>query len=191
MRHWAASALLLSTGSSSLLGGAHGVREQRIAPRLMGLAVGVTAIALLAFIPLAGAGGCGDKRFTVHAWIVRGSLDSTDYQKRGMFWAETTVTNVSGINQKIVVWSQYGWSWLSNNEAVQPGIEAAQNIATRSVLRPGQKYVAKVELFANPRFRRPLTFRLGFYPTPERPISGMKSATNQIVSWSDDVVLDK
>lgn len=137
------------------------------------------------------ADGSGNKRFTVRASIVPDSLDSSDYQKRGMFWAETTVTNVSGINQEVVVWTQYGWSWLSNNEAVQPGIEATQNIATRSVLRPGQKYVARLELFASPRSRRPLTFRLGFYPTPERPIAGLKSAINQGVFWSEDVVLDR
>jgi hypothetical protein len=161
-------------------------------PRLMRLAVGVIAAALLAFMPsIAGADGPEEKRFTVHASIVRESLNSSDYQKRGMFWAETTVTNVSGTDQKLVVWTQYGWSWLSNNEAVQPGIEALKNVAAVSVLRPGQKYVARVELFAKLRSRRPLTFRLGFYPTPERPISGIQNAAKQVYSWSGDIVLDK
>ena len=167
------------------------MRQRRLVTLLLSTGGAVIAIALLAFIshPVR-ADGSGDKRFAVHASIVAESLGSSDYPK-GMFLAETTVTNVSGIDQEIVVWTQYGWSWLSNNKAVQPGIEATKNYPTRSVLSPGQKYVAKVELSANPRSRRPLTFRLGFCPTPEGPISGMRNATSQVVAWSNDVVLDR
>ena len=130
--------------------------------------------------------------FRVHVSINEASLKTDLYRRRGVFFVDTTVTNISSKDQRIIVWTQQGWSWLSNNANITPGTEATQNNATKITLKPAQAYKGYVEMFIFPHKTKPITFRLGFFPNAEIPISdqpGFASLHRSEIVWSDVVTL--
>lgn len=128
--------------------------------------------------------------FEVQIAIDENSLKADFYKLDGGFYVNTKVRNVDGRRQEIVAWTQFGWSWISSNPAISPGTEAAQNIATRVALQPGQEYVRSVELFSRRRAAKPVTFRLRFFPQVDRPMSDQPEATWRAAGyWSNSVTL--
>ncbi len=119
------------------------------------------------------------------------SLSSPDYTSRGVFFVNTSVKNESDSDQKITVWTQAGWSWLSDNPHVMPGIEALKNAPATITIKPHTSYDSAAEIFIDKSTKLPITFRLGFYPNASVPVSGMivKPPANQII-WSNPVTLD-
>lgn len=105
-------------------------------------------------------------------------------------FVNTVVTNSGTKPQDIVAWTQYGWSWKADSSAVAPGIEALQNVPERFVLGPGKSYSRAVEVFTDGV--RPVTFRLGFFPRAEAPLSGrMPAIADSALSWSNAITLGK
>ena len=157
-------------------------------------AVSVLRISLVLFLTaLAPAlGRCETGAFRVQISIDADSLNAASYKTRGVFFVKTTIRNISSSARNITVWTQYGWSWLSSSPDLSPGIEALRNISSRGALHPGEAYESSVEMWIDPRGKRPVTFRLGFYPDATRPVSKMKGADlSKAVSWSNDVTLDR
>jgi hypothetical protein len=130
--------------------------------------------------------------FKVEISIHEASLKTDLYREWGEFFVDTKVENISNEDQNIIVWTQQGWSWISDNFGVVPGTEAANNSASKINLRPGQEYAGAVEIFFDPHKTKPVTFRLGFFPRAELPISGQPGFaslhSNEIV-WSNPVTL--
>jgi hypothetical protein len=130
--------------------------------------------------------------FKVEISVNQDSLKTETYKKWGEFFVDTKIKNISDAEQEIVVWTQQGWSWVSNNPNVAPGTEAAKNIPAKIDLKPGEEYAGAVELFCDPNKDRPLTFRLGFTPKAELPVSeqsGFGSAQAKVILWSNAVAL--
>lgn len=133
-----------------------------------------------------------DVAFKIEISVNQDSLKTETYKKWGQFLVATKIKNVSDVDQEIVVWTQQGWSWISDNADVVPGTEAAQNADAKIELKPGQEYAGMVELFCDPNKNRPLMFRLGFTPKAELPVSdqsGFGSAQARVVLWSNAVAL--
>ncbi len=133
-----------------------------------------------------------DAIFKIEISVNQDSLKSDLYKKWGEFLVATKIRNISDADQEIVVWTQQGWSWISDNPNIVPGTEAAQNADTKIELKPGQEYAGAVELFCDPNKDRPLTFRLGFTPKAELPVSdqpGFGSAQAKLILWSNAVAL--
>ena len=101
---------------------------------------------------------------------------------------DTVVTNVGAKPRTIVAWTQYGWAWVSNSAQVSPGIEAMKNAPESVVLEPGKFFSRAVEVYVVGA--RPVTFRLGFYPTADVPVSArMPPIPNAELSWSNSLTL--
>jgi hypothetical protein len=133
-----------------------------------------------------------DVDFKIEISVNEDSLKTDMYKKWGEFLVATKIKNISGVEQEIVVWTQQGWSWISDNPDVVPGTEAAQNVDAKIELKPGQEYAGAVELFCDPNKNRPLTFRLGFTPKAALPASdqsGFGSAQAKVILWSNAVAL--
>lgn len=114
----------------------------------------------------------------------------TDSLKTKLFTEAGTLRNISNKKISIIVWTQYGWSWVSDNPAVSPGIEALNNFPRTVTLGPGQEYRADVEMHADMRIHKPVRFHLGFVPNADRPVSlipGIKK--HKDVIWSNPVIL--
>ncbi len=106
------------------------------------------------------------------------------------FYLETKITNIGATEQEIVVWTQQGWSWMSDTAAVTPGIEALKNVPTRVTLKPNERYNGRVEMFSNSQKTRPVTFRSGFFPQAARPIFGQPGMEkSEGIIWSNPVKL--
>jgi hypothetical protein len=150
------------------------------------------SLALYLVVLAPAPGRCETAPFNVRISIDADSLDAASYKTRGVFFVKTTITNTSSSDRKITVWTQHGWSWLSSSPDVSPGIEALQNISSRGTLHPGEAYESSVEMWIDPRGKRRVTFRLGFYPDATRPVSKMKGADlSNTVSWSNEVTLER
>lgn len=152
------------------------------------------ALFLLSFVSHAawsdGASIKGAAPFSVEIVVNVASLEKEFYKSRHVFFVDTKVTNVSHREQEIVTWTQYGWSWRSSSPEVAPGIEALQNVRVRIVLQPGQSYDRPVEMFSSAL--RPVTFRLGFVPITEGPISVLPNpAEYRAIFWSNPVTLTR
>ena len=101
---------------------------------------------------------------------------------------DTVVTNVGTRPRTIVAWTQYGWSWVSNSAQVSPGIEALKNAPESVVLEPGKSFSRPVEVYVVGA--RPVTFRLGFYPTADVPVSArVPPIPDAELSWSNALTL--
>ena len=101
---------------------------------------------------------------------------------------DTVVTNVGAKPRTIVAWTQYGWSWVSNSAQVSPGIEALKNAPEGVVLEPGKSFSRAVEVYVVGA--RPVTFRLGFYPTADVPVSArVPPIPDAELSWSNSLTL--
>ena len=106
--------------------------------------------------------------------INQDSLSKDFYRNSGTFWIDTRVKNLNSQNQTITVWTQSGWSWISDNPAIFPGIEALKNSPTKILLKPGEDYRSGVEAHSDRRKIKPITFRLGFVPNTDLPAMGVK-----------------
>jgi len=117
-------------------------------------------------------------------------LQEEMFRRNGYFRVDANITNVSGEEQTIIVWTQPGWSWVSDNPAVQPDTAALKNYPVTHVLQPGKVYSEGVGLWLSPRTQKPVTFRLGFFARPELPVSERPDAVPQDqLSWSNAVTL--
>ncbi len=151
-----------------------------------------TSLVLFLTVFASASGWCDTAPFKVEIAIHADSLNADFYKTQGVFFVNTTVRNISGSDQTITVWTQYGWSWLSSSPAIRPGIEASNNVPSQKTLHPGEAYTSMVEMTSDPSGKRPVIFRLGFYPNPTRPVSGMKNVDlSNAVSWSNEVTLDR
>ncbi|MBF0545049.1 MAG: hypothetical protein HQM08_11470 [Candidatus Riflebacteria bacterium] len=129
--------------------------------------------------------------FQVAISIATDSLNTDSYKTNSQFYVNTNVKNISSIDQKIVVWTARGWSWLSNNQEVGPCIAALQNVPTEKTLHPGEEYSDQIQLTLVSKKKKSVVFRLGFYPKAEDPVSGMTIDMTKNVFWSNEVTLER
>jgi hypothetical protein len=150
-------------------------------------------LSVLLFLLAVAWGHAASVAFKVEASIDEKSLSADFYQTHGGFYVDTEVTNTSDRDQGIIAWSQHGWSWVSSRPEVEPDINALQNIPVRIVLKPNQKYAGKLEMWADQRHKTgPITFRLGFAPEAELPISGLKNIRKRgVIFWSNTIKLTR
>lgn len=147
---------------------------------------------LLVAVPFAGAQQSTNQKspFTVQLSIVTASLHKEMFRRNGGFLVYAKITNVSGKNQTITLWSQPGWSWLSDNPVIHPDISAKQNVSWTRVLEPGEAYGERVGVTFYPRAQTSTTFRLAFFPRAKLPISGRPNEIpRDQLSWSNAVTL--
>ncbi len=112
------------------------------------------------------------------------------FRRGGAFWVQAKITDISGENQTITVWTQTGWSWLSDNPVILPDISAKQNVSGTRVLKPGESYYEFVGVTFYPRTQTPQKFRLAFFPRAKLPISGRpKDIPRDQLAWSNEVTL--
>lgn len=107
--------------------------------------------------------------FVTTTEISQASLNTDFYQQVGGFYVDVAVKNVSPSSRAITVWTNPGWSWVSDSKDVTTSQEAAQNSPSRITLKPGEAYKGRLEMAADPKGTRPITFRLGFLPDAGRP----------------------
>ena len=152
-----------------------------------------TCFLLLITVPSARAQQAESQKrpFSIELSIEKDSLQKELFHRLGDFVVDAKITNISGRQQAIVIWTQPGWSWLSDNSVINPDTTATKNYPVRHVLRPGEVYSERLGLVLYPRTQTPTTFRLGFFATPEFPISDNPNAIPQDqVSWSNAVTLE-
>ncbi len=128
---------------------------------------------------------------TIEISIDQNSLKTDLYNKYGTFSVETRVKNISDINQEIIVWTRYGWSWTSDLSDISvEGLAVKKNNPTPVTLKPGQEYIRAIELQNNHQWTGFVTFRLGFVPRAKFPIStNMDKVKREDIIWSNPVVL--
>lgn len=135
----------------------------------------------------------GQRRtFEITASISPDSLKSYQYKRDGIFWVDTRIRNLTNKDQQIVVWSQSGWSWISDNHEIVPAIAAQQNVSRTVVIKPGQTYDLSVDVVGSPRTSKPITFRLGFYAKANLPFSGQPNFAKlheSEITWSNPLKL--
>jgi len=128
--------------------------------------------------------------FQVEIAINEPSVKTDFYKKMGEFFVDTHVTNISDSTQSITVWTQPGWSWVSDTPSITPGTEALKNVPSFVTLKPGQDYKSGAEMFADLHAKRPVTFRLGFVPNTKLPASGIPGREkDKDIIWSNPVTL--
>lgn len=130
--------------------------------------------------------------FKVEISIDAASVRAQAYFRTGRFYVNSTVTNVSARKQVIAVWTQYGWSWLSDRpQIVSPGIEALKNLQSHIALKSGQSHSGKIEMWSRRGSPRAVSFRLGFVRSVERPISSEQRSRIRpgSICWSNRVTL--
>ena len=128
--------------------------------------------------------------FKVEIAINESSVKSDFHRKTGQFMVNTTVTNISQNPQIITEWTQAGWSWVSDNSAVTPGIEALKNAPYRITLKPGEAHKSGAEMWADMKAKRPITFRLKYVPNVNSPASTSVGWKKDAV-WSNRVTLSE
>ena len=163
--------------------------------RKTGVALAAACALLLMMTPAkpASAQPAPQDHFKVRIRIDQSSLDQPGYQQSGEFFVTTKVTNISHHVEQITAWEQPGWSWVSNNATVQPGVEALHNVAAKIPLAPDQVYSSQVEMWVNRGATGPVTFRLGFVPNASSPASANPSQVNGWggAFWSNFVTLKR
>lgn len=128
--------------------------------------------------------------FAVELSIARDSLHKDLFRRRGDFRVQARITNISAEKQTITVWTQRGWSWLSDSPVIHPDTNANQNLSETRVLRPGEIYSEDVRVHFYPRIQKSVTFRFGFFPRARLPISGRPDAIpRDQIFWSNAVTL--
>lgn len=107
--------------------------------------------------------------FSTTSEINQTSLSAAFYKLAGRFYVDVSVENVSPSPQTIKVWTNAGWSWVTDSKDVVISQEALQNVPSLINLKPGDVYRGRVEMAAGPMAPRPITFRLGFLPDASHP----------------------
>ena len=150
-------------------------------------------LALLALCILSTPAAAGDVRpsadlrvvISAHGRAPKGPIEP--FAAKVQF-IDTVVTNVGTQPRTIVAWTQYGWCWVSNSAQVSPGIEALKNAPETVVLEPDQSFSRAVEVYVVGA--RPVTFRLGFFPTADVPVSArVPPIADSELSWSNALIL--
>ena len=130
--------------------------------------------------------------FKVEISIDGDSLNTDFYKVHSTFYVNTKIKNTTDRNQEFFAWTQYGWSWISSTPEVSPGKEALKNQSTRITLHPNEEYASRMEMFSNAHNKKPVTFRLGFCPKAQLPISGQRDCEESGgVFWSNQVTLTR
>ena len=132
------------------------------------------------------------RAFSVRISINKDSINGAFYENTGTFWVDTAVKDLSSQDRTITIWTQHGWSWISDNPTISPGTEALNNFPTKILLNPGEEYKSRVEIHSDRRKAKPIIFRLGFVPNVDRPAFGVKGIEKrEDVVWSNPVRLDR
>ena len=126
--------------------------------------------------------------FETTAKVDQASLNTRFYQQDWRFYVEVTVKNTSATPKTITVWLKPAWSWVTDSKDVGTSQEALKNYPTNISLQPGEVRKEYLEMWADPKARRPIAFRLGFIPNAKRP---MQDAHDPTLSWSNPVSLAK
>ncbi len=158
----------------------------------------LAAFFFILFLPHAGwgsdapSGKNSEAPFEVEARIKESSLDGDTYKQAGRFYVNTAVRNTSSKAQRIVVWVQQGWSWVTDSPDVTPGTEAMDNYPSNITLKPGQEYDGIVEMIAGKGKKPPFTFRMGFFAKAGDPVSNHPEiAGSRAIIWSAPLTLEK
>lgn len=118
------------------------------------------------------------------------SLKTDFYKETNRFYIDAIIKNISNKDQDIIVWTQAGWSWTSNNQEISPGKEARKNFPTKITLNSNQEYRQGIEIWSDPHKKIPVTFRLGFFPNAELPIPKWTDIdASKGIIWSNPVAL--
>lgn len=126
-------------------------------------------------------------RFKISISIDRRSLTTDFYRSTGRFYVDTKIRNISSMDQTITVWTNFGWSWVSDQPDISPGIEALKNYPRLVTLKPRQEYQSRIEMISARHSRKPITFRLGLVPDALKPVSANRQDYKD-VTWSNPVV---
>jgi hypothetical protein len=124
--------------------------------------------------------------FATTAKIDQASLKSNFFKQASRFYVEVTVRNTSTVPKTITVWLNPGWSWVTDSKDVGTSQEALMNSPRNTTLQPGEIYKSSIEMWATPKTRRPITFRLGFLPKTQRPV---QDAQDPALFWSNPITL--
>jgi hypothetical protein len=125
------------------------------------------------------------------AFKVEASIDKNSLQKsRGCFLVNTKITNSGYHDEGIVVWTNYAWSWVTDNAEITLNTSAAQNVSSHITLKPNQNYTAKLNVCSTAAHDKPITFRVGFVPRAELPASGQEVEKWSGIFWSNAVTLN-
>jgi hypothetical protein len=129
--------------------------------------------------------------FAIEISIDQHSLKTELYNKYGTFLVDTKIKNISDMNQEIIVLTRYGWSWISDRSEISViGLEVKKNNRTLVTLKPGLEYSRAIELQTNHLWTGSVTFRLGFVPWAEFPLSTNRDKVKrEDIVWSNPVVL--
>ena len=125
--------------------------------------------------------------FKVEIAIKADSLRNDLYHQHGMFQRDAK-SHTGDADQTVVVWTQSGWSWLSDNPAIFPEIAAPQNVTFRVNLKPCRGAQEACGDGLDLHKSTPVTFRLGFYPKAELPISGQPNLAgthHDEITWNN------
>ena len=151
-----------------------------------------TCLFLLIPLSLVRAQQAGNQKrtFSIQISIVQDSLQQEWFRRNGYFAIDANITNVSAEKQTIIVWTQPGWSWLSDSPVIEPDTAATKNYPTTHVLQPGEVFRERVGLSLSPGIQKPVTFRLGFFAKPDLPVSdNPDTIPKDQIYWSNAVTL--
>src|ERR1017187_5861467 len=121
-------------------------------------------VSLIALLTVAPGSNAQTPDFETTAKIDQASLNTRFYQQVCRFYVEVTVKNTSTTPKTITVWLNQAWSWVTDRKDVETSQEALKNYPTNITLQPGEVRKEYLEMWADPKARRPIAFRLGFLP---------------------------
>ncbi len=108
----------------------------------------------------------------------------------GILLIDAVVTNRSGKDQEITVWTQEGWSWVCDSPAFRPAIATLKNESQTIALAPGQQRRSTVILTHDLQQPETTNFRLGFAPQALSPLSTQADGqASGGITWSNRVTL--
>jgi hypothetical protein len=115
------------------------------------------------------------------------TIEDRDYSTSGK--VDVTVKNIGQEDRGILVWSQPGCSWTSDNRQVQSSRLAKENMPYEIKLKPGEEYQQRVDIWVITLYSAaPMTFRLGLCPEVNcPPWSDFK--TSKDIIWSNPLTL--
>lgn len=130
---------------------------------------------------------------SVHITIDKASLEDVAFTSHGLFFVKIRIKNLGNTKIKLVTWTQSGWSWVSSTSEVAPNIVALENVPTTTMLRPDRQYSYEVDLLCSSPAGKSITFKLGFVPDAELPVSTAVPgiAKSKRVTWSNAVTLHR
>lgn len=143
-------------------------------------------VSLIALSTIADGSNVQTPDFVTTAKVDQASLNTKIYKQTWRFFAEVTVKNTSTTPKTISVWLNQAWPWVTDSEDVWTSQEAEQNYPRSITLQPGEVRKEYLEMWADPKARRPIAFRLGFIPNFRRPVQDAQDPT---LIWSNPVTL--